>query len=626
MGEAEYAVLSNKGKKLLTDLKKLENEFSELRYREKKRQAPDLITEAHEIMDDFEKLDIELQKLKANKDLAGRSYFTEDSATKVRDLGNKVIADIKAAKLKPPMKIEGDVVDTENAEEDDTVAQGMEPNGSLRVFLQQMTNLQTNKPPTIIKIEEVGKFMVAWKHYISTVHSKSSATNKLFLIQKAVENCEELKSLAEQYEITDQNAYENLIKQIENRFLSARKVIEKAMEDVIQLMNSSNRGKNTAKFLTEILNVVNARMALIKSTVRKVNASRAENPEAENESCFDAVFYCLINRLLDPTTRANFAIKHDLEPSTIPNPKQLLTFIEQRTINFTAAIDSRSKTETNSWTSIKMTSIKQEKLGKSKCFACNKKNHSTFQCRKVLRMSIADRNDFIKKENICRNCLQNPQNSCECFKKRTFCKKCPGAHNDILHIDAKHSKTENAQVTSRTRISSFSLKRSFRTPMLPKSNSFYIKSKDKTADEVSRGKNPRELLNNQKYSNKSKYLHDRAYKPQPTSTKQCQETTKTSLFTQGVKTKMPTIRKRNECIAARREVFIRVGTYHAFIRTGLNPERDAERVKDFAERLTTTFNKRPDQMLIPIEQMNGPFNANRKHRSTRPREYVKPQD
>ncbi|XP_044751719.1 uncharacterized protein LOC123311714 [Coccinella septempunctata] len=64
------------------------------------------------------------------------------------------------------------------------------------------------------------------------------------------------------------------------------------------------------------------------------------------------------------------------------------------------------------------------------CSLCNS-NHEIFRCQEFKDMSVKERNDFVRKQHLCKNCLKHPNNT-KCPSKN-LCFKCNNFHYSSLH-------------------------------------------------------------------------------------------------------------------------------------------------------------------------------------------------
>ncbi|XP_024941192.1 uncharacterized protein LOC112494408 [Cephus cinctus] len=68
----------------------------------------------------------------------------------------------------------------------------------------------------------------------------------------------------------------------------------------------------------------------------------------------------------------------------------------------------------------------------SNCLVCKRENHFIYQCREFQNMTVQQRWDFVKKSNLCKNCLRTHSGKCNSW----HCKNCRRFHNILLHNEA----------------------------------------------------------------------------------------------------------------------------------------------------------------------------------------------
>lgn len=86
----------------------------------------------------------------------------------------------------------------------------------------------------------------------------------------------------------------------------------------------------------------------------------------------------------------------------------------------------------------------QASLAKSKCKMCNSDAHSIRNCPKFLNMSASDRSNFVRRSNLCLNCLAPGHGVAKCTSPFN-CSTCHSRHHSLLHFNAaQHSSSKKA--------------------------------------------------------------------------------------------------------------------------------------------------------------------------------------
>jgi hypothetical protein len=193
--------------------------------------------------------------------------------------------------------------------------------------------------------------------------------------------------------------------------------------------------------LRKTYDVMTAAIINIQNLIMRTEDFDEEASENDiKASCYDALLFALTARGVDPKTMGEFINREKISTEKIPTAEELLSAIDKATISFEQAgwdlETKRSSVKTTSKAASKRDKKQPEK--KKACLVCNLSNHQTFRCKKILELPVKDRMQFVKDKKICTNCLQAEWKKCDCFKSKDFksyCRKCPKRHNDILHVD-----------------------------------------------------------------------------------------------------------------------------------------------------------------------------------------------
>lgn len=165
-----------------------------------------------------------------------------------------------------------------------------------------------------------------------------------------------------------------------------------------------------------------------------------------NTNSWDPVIIFLIVQKLDPESRKdweNFAYKSDAD--ILPSWADLKMFLESRfrTLEFVnpstvntpeRARDKYSKSFHATAPPVKV------------CILCNE-NHSLCHCKQFTKMSITERNDYVKNKNLCFNCLSTGHSVVKC-RLSMSCRICHRRHHTLLHNKIKGEPVANAAITN----------------------------------------------------------------------------------------------------------------------------------------------------------------------------------
>ena len=86
----------------------------------------------------------------------------------------------------------------------------------------------------------------------------------------------------------------------------------------------------------------------------------------------------------------------------------------------------------------KKQSVSHVSASSSMCELCNE-NHPIWKCSKFVSASPAERNNLIRKSNLCYNCFRKGHSVRQCQSRN--CSKCGQRHNTMLHDDKQGSST-----------------------------------------------------------------------------------------------------------------------------------------------------------------------------------------
>lgn len=138
---------------------------------------------------------------------------------------------------------------------------------------------------------------------------------------------------------------------------------------------------------------------------------------------------------LDHNTKRQWE-SENIHKKDLPTIEQFLEFLSQRSRLLETLYANKDNVQYNTSGSNQRSQrprtqsfFNQEKKG-YKCYFC-KEPHSIFYCNKFLSMSIKNRNQEIRKLNLCTNCLRSTHTIDKCTS--SGCKFCGKNHNSLLH-------------------------------------------------------------------------------------------------------------------------------------------------------------------------------------------------
>lgn len=135
---------------------------------------------------------------------------------------------------------------------------------------------------------------------------------------------------------------------------------------------------------------------------------------------------------------------HRLYEQSIKNPRELqsledfFTFLEHRFQTLEAITKEKPNGNNNS----SKNNVKSFNAStSSKCNIC-KGEHKTFKCKKYWDMTVEERSNEVRNQNLCRNCLSSAHTTINCKTERR-CSTCKGLHHSSLHYNKEAVKKSN---------------------------------------------------------------------------------------------------------------------------------------------------------------------------------------
>ena len=159
---------------------------------------------------------------------------------------------------------------------------------------------------------------------------------------------------------------------------------------------------------------------------------------------YDVWFVHIIVKKLDSKTQESWNI-HNEEMETMPNYKDLVKFLQNRAHSLIqTSVEQDEKSGKKSFGKeirdfyCKKNNVHATTLEKSKyeCPQC-KNAHSLAECNVFKKLNALQRRDFVKKNQLCFNCMlgRHPSKFC---RNRSRCTVCNSKHHSLLHSDASN--------------------------------------------------------------------------------------------------------------------------------------------------------------------------------------------
>ncbi|XP_061728871.1 uncharacterized protein LOC133533829 [Cydia pomonella] len=270
----------------------------------------------------------------------------------------------------------------------------------------------------------------------SLIHNNSSLTNvvKLHFLKNSVSG--EAQALLKHIQVTDAN-YEEAWKTLKNRYGNKRIIVNAIMKRLFSQKKLYSQTANQIK-------------SLLDTTTECLNS--LSNLKVSVESWDPMIVHLIVSKLDTETHKDWEEYSFKSTPDDLPKWSELRTFLETkfRTLEFihhttsTAPSSSRPATQKTFHLTSPAPSNVQSSLNTTSpatsirtCIKCND-NHTLSHCKDFASMDVAERNDYVKTNNLCYNCLLSGHSVFKC-RLPTSCQICHKRHHSLLH----HTKNED---------------------------------------------------------------------------------------------------------------------------------------------------------------------------------------
>lgn len=226
----------------------------------------------------------------------------------------------------------------------------------------------------------------------------------------------EAEQLLKNYTLTEAN-YDDAWRKLNERYENKRMIVSSILN---RFLSQKTLMTASAKGLTDLLDT--SSQCLTSLTNLKIDS-------------WNAMIVHIVVSKLDMETRKLWEQSLD-DSSSIPTYKDLQSFLERqfRALEMYAS-KAKPVPQTQKVTNIKSFATKIENT----CTYCSL-NHYICHCKDFASRSVPERQDFVKKNNICFNCLVKGHSVFNC-RQSTVCKKCGRRHHTLLHFTS--SKDDN---------------------------------------------------------------------------------------------------------------------------------------------------------------------------------------
>lgn len=183
----------------------------------------------------------------------------------------------------------------------------------------------------------------------------------------------------------------------------------------------------------------------------------------QNTDNWDPLLIFWLSNKLDSVSSIEW--DRETKDKDLPTIDQFLTFLQRRA-NFIdtqeAKVNLNINCQENRNNKI-INQFKQKRTGNIKslistnsttCSYC-KGEHAIYACEEFLNLSVPQKRDFVRKANLCFNCLRPGHSTKRC--KLGPCRECKSWHNTLLHESLKNNKvspTSNESINAATSLNS----------------------------------------------------------------------------------------------------------------------------------------------------------------------------
>ncbi|XP_045459596.1 uncharacterized protein LOC123670134 [Melitaea cinxia] len=161
-----------------------------------------------------------------------------------------------------------------------------------------------------------------------------------------------------------------------------------------------------------------------------------KNLDVETDK-WDLIINYLTVSKLDPESLRLWEQQLSTNKSDLPTWQDLRNFLESRFRSLEMIEISKSKTsQLKPASKPKTFHVNVTKEGKEreiKCVMCGSQHH-IYQCKAFVDMSMKERQENVKKNKLCFNCLV-PSHSVNKCRQSTCCKRCGRRHHSLLHFE-----------------------------------------------------------------------------------------------------------------------------------------------------------------------------------------------
>jgi hypothetical protein len=252
--------------------------------------------------------------------------------------------------------------------------------------------------------------------FTSLVHDNTSLSKvqKLHYLKSSIAG--EAAALLKHVTITEQN-YEPAWKTLKQRYGNKKIIVNSILKRLF------NQRKCTTQTSSQI-------KSLLDTTTQCLND--LQNLQVNVDACNPFIIYLVVNRLDPETHKAWEEHSYNSNADQLPKWSELRKYLESkfRTLELVNPVTATSATVPKETRPIKEKSYHVSTPARS-CVLC-RDEHTLCHCKEFTQMSAVERMDYVKKSNLCFNCLLPGHSASRCRLSYT-CRLCRKRHHTLIH-------------------------------------------------------------------------------------------------------------------------------------------------------------------------------------------------
>lgn len=156
------------------------------------------------------------------------------------------------------------------------------------------------------------------------------------------------------------------------------------------------------------------------------------------------IIFMLLQKL-DPETQSMWSL--EISGKDEPTQEELFKFLEKRCDALESCHPRSIVVNTNNQSIPEPNSNSIHSLyqfSSYKCSICFFEEHHLYECRQFRGWDVSAREEFVKENNHCYNCLK-PSHSVAICNNKYSCKECGERHHTLLHVDSRIQQSTDSQ-------------------------------------------------------------------------------------------------------------------------------------------------------------------------------------